>query len=169
EIRTRYLGPLREMGIDTSRPRVEWLPRWDAHMLALVRRVMPGSRIVIVERDPRAALLNWLAFGWAPNIGCPDTAQAAEWMTRAQHHLGIGTDIAEPRRLRVDADAVFADPANAGAALAKFLNVERLQAGANFVRAQTGLGGLPIAFSGDHWQHYRDALAGPFATLENRT
>ena len=37
------------------------LIRQDAHLLALVRRAYPGTRLVIVERDPRDAFLNWLA------------------------------------------------------------------------------------------------------------
>jgi len=31
-----------------------------------------------------------------------------------------------------------------------------------------GLGGLPVRFPAGHWQHYRDALAAPFASLEAR-
>ena len=53
-LRERWQAPLR--GLDTQgRTVVDWLPRWDAHLLALVRRAMPGTRIVIVERDQARA------------------------------------------------------------------------------------------------------------------
>ncbi|HEU4663518.1 MAG TPA: tetratricopeptide repeat protein [Dokdonella sp.] len=164
-LRERWLAPLHAAGIATDRPIVDWLPRWDAHLLALVHRAMPGTRLVIVERDPRDALLNWLAFGWARGFPCSDVDGAAEWLARARRHLRHGETHAEPRRLIVAADALLEDPSGAGDALARFLGVDVLEPGAHFGTMMRSLGGLPVRFGAGHWQGYRDALAGPFAKL----
>lgn len=167
-LRERYLGPLRHVGIASGRTVVDWLPRWDAHLLALVRRAYPGTRIVVVERDPRDALLNWLAFGWARGFGLADLSAFSEWLARARDHIHYADALDEPQRIVVDADAVLDDPAGAGAALARFLGIDALEPGANHAAMSRGLGGLPVRFPRGHWQAYAEALAEPFAKLESR-
>jgi tetratricopeptide (TPR) repeat protein len=164
-LRERWLAPLRAGGVALDRPVVDWLPRWDAHLLALVRRVMPGARIIVVERDPRDALLNWLAFGWARGFPCSDVDGAAEWLVRARRHLQHGVALDDPRRLVVAADALLDDPAGAGDALARFLGLDALEPGHQFAAMMRSLGGLPVRFQAGHWQRYGDALAGPFGKL----
>ncbi|WP_395680255.1 tetratricopeptide repeat protein [Dokdonella sp.] len=161
-VRERWLASLRAGGVATDRPVVEWLPRWDARLLALVHRAMPGTRIVVVERDPRDELLNWLAFGWAPGFRCDDPQAAAQWLAQARRHLHWGGEGADPRRLVVSADALLADPAGAGAALARFLGIAALEGEPVTPR---GLGGLPQSFTAGHWRDYGDALAGAFEQL----
>jgi tetratricopeptide (TPR) repeat protein len=161
-LRERYLAPLRMAGIDPSRPVVDWLPRWDAHLLALVRRAMPGTRLVIVERDPRDTLLNWLAFGWAPNFACPEPELAATWLARGVRHLHFGAELDEPRRIVVAADPLIDDAPAAGGDLARFLGLSALQPARELVTSLVGLGDLPVRFPPGHWEMYREALAGPF-------
>ncbi|HKE49679.1 MAG TPA: tetratricopeptide repeat protein [Rhodanobacteraceae bacterium] len=165
-LRDRYLGPLRAAGVRIDRPIVDWLPRWDAHLLALVRRAFPGTRLVIVERDPRDALVNWLAFGWARGFPCLDPLAFSEWLGRARDHLHYADALDEPRRLVVGADAPLDDPLANGGALARFLGLDALQPGANHAASSRGLGGLPVRFPRGHFERYRDALAEPFAKLE---
>jgi tetratricopeptide (TPR) repeat protein len=167
-LRERYLAPLRAAGIPRDRTLVDWLPRWDAHLLALVRRAFPGTRLVIVERDPRDALLNWLAFGWARGFPCADLPVFADWLRRARDHIHYADALDEPRRLVVAADALLDDPVANGGELARFLGLDELQPGANLAAMARGLGGLPVRFPRGHWQGYRDALAEPFALLEAR-
>lgn len=163
-LRERWQAPLR--GLDTQgRTVVDWLPRWDAHLLALVRRAMPGTRIVIVERDPRDALLNWLGFGWAPGFPCADLDGAAAWLARARRHLRHGVALDDPRHLVVDADPVLDGRAGAADPLARFLGLAAIEPGRHVQSMALGLGGLPVRFPAGHWQAYRDALAGPFARL----
>lgn len=165
-IRQRYLAPLQRADIDPDATLVDWLPRWDARLLLLLRRAMPGTRLVVVERDPRDALLNWLAFGWLPGIGCSDVGAAASWLARANRHLAYGAALDDPRRLHVDADAVLADPATGGAALSAFLGLgSLLRRGPELALADQWPGGLPSRFPAGHWRHYREALAEPFATV----
>jgi len=165
-LRERYLVPLLAARVSLDRTIVDWLPRWDAHLLALVRRAMPGARLVIVERDPRDALLNWLAFGWARGFPCADLAASAAWLQRARSHLHHAEALDEPARIVVGADALLDDPLAHGAGLARFLGLESLQPGAQLAAMAHGLGGLPVRFPAGHWEGYRDALAEPFALLE---
>ncbi|HSS05702.1 MAG TPA: tetratricopeptide repeat protein [Rhodanobacteraceae bacterium] len=167
-LRERYLGPLRAAGIPLDRTLVDWLPRWDAHLLALVRRAFPGARLVIVERDPRDALVNWLGFGWARGFPCADVPLFSEWLARARDHIHYADALDEPRRIVVAADALLDDPLANGGALARFLGLDALEPGSNFAAMAHGLGGLPVRFPRGHWERYREALAAPFAALEAR-
>lgn len=167
-LRERYLEPLRIAGVPLDRTLVDWLPRWDAHLLALVRRAFPGTRLVVVERDPRDALVNWLAFGWARGFPCADVSEFSEWLRRARDHIHYADALDEPRRIVVVADALLDDPLANGGELARFLGLDELQPGANLAAMARGLGGLPVRFARGHWERYRDALAAPFAALEMR-
>jgi tetratricopeptide (TPR) repeat protein len=165
-LRERWLAPLRGFDVDTSRTVVDWLPRWDAHLLALVRRAMPGTRLVIVERDPRDALVNWLAFGWGQGFRCDDAVQGAAWLARARRHLAWGSELDEPRRLVVAADPILDDPQGAGGELARFLGLQALVPGGQLRLMERNLGGLPARSPAGHWQLYRDVLAEAFAQFD---
>lgn len=165
-LRERYLAPLRANGIGPGRRIVDWLPRWDAHLLALIRRAMPGTRLVIVERDPRDALLNWLGIGFIAGLPCEDALAAADWLARARRHLHHGAELEQPQRLVVSADAILADPVGAGGELARFLGLEELRPGPRFAFTMQGLGGLPVHFPAGHWRHYEKTLAEAFQRLE---
>jgi tetratricopeptide (TPR) repeat protein len=165
-LRDRYLAPLRAAGIALDRPIVDWLPRWDAHLFALIRRAMPGTRIVIVERDLRDALLNWLAFGWAAGFPCAEPDVAADWLVRARARMHFASELDEPRRLVVAAGPLLDGAEPAGAELARFLGLDALRRGARLAAMARGLGGLPVCFAEGHWQVYREALADAFRRLE---
>ena len=166
-IREEYLGPSRALGIPDDRRQVDWLPRWDARLLTLVHRIMPGTRIIVVDRDARAAMVDWLAFGWLPTAPISDMAAATDWLARARRHVLYGVTRAGPQHLVVDAEAIAADPGGAGAELAKFVGLDSLVVGDNFARGVTSVGGLPVRFGGDHWRNYSDPLADSFAKLKS--
>ena len=65
----------------------------------------------------------------------------------------------------VNADKVLADPASAGADLARFVGVKSLQAGDLSKRIERGPSGLPNRFAEGHWQAYADVLGDTFAKL----
>ncbi len=165
-VRERWSASMAALGLAGEHVVVDWLPRWDARLLALVHRAMPGTRIVVVERDPRDELLNWLAFGWAPGFTCTDPVAAADWLALARRDLRAGATAADPRRLVVSADALLADPSGSeGRTLAQFLGIERIDADVPPALAARGLGGLPLRFEPGHWRQYAAALAAPFARL----
>ncbi|MFZ2234921.1 MAG: tetratricopeptide repeat protein [Dokdonella sp.] len=167
-IRDEYLGPVRAMGIPDGLRQVDWLPRWDARLLTLIHRIMPGTRIIVADRDARAALVDWMAFGWLPTAPVNDLEAATAWLAKARDHALYGVARSGPEHLVVDAAAIAADPEGAGAELAKFVGLETLVVGDNFARGVTGIGGLPVRFAGDHWRNYSDALADSFAKLKPR-
>jgi tetratricopeptide (TPR) repeat protein len=164
-LRDRYMASLLAANIPPDRTIVDWLPRWDAHLLALIRRAMPGTRLIIVERDPRDALLNWLAFGWATGFPCGEPDVAAQWLVRARRHLAFGQELVEPRRFVAAADPLLDDAERHGGDLARFIGIDTLRPGAQFAAMMQSLGGLPVRFPAGHWQGYRDALDGVFARL----
>ena len=164
-LREEYLMPLRARGIALDRPLIDWIPRWDARHLIFARRVMPGTRVIVVDRDPRDAFLNWLAFGWLPYAGLNDFDAAIDWLPRAIRHVRFGVEQGGLPHLVVNAERVLRDPVGAGAELAAFVGVDALKPGALTARSTHGLGGLPTGFDDGHWQAYADVLAEPFARL----
>jgi predicted Zn-dependent protease len=140
---------------------VDWLARWDARFLPLIRQAFPGATLVIVERDPRDLLLNWLAFGWMPGFALRDPPAAARWLNAANAHLSRCDKVDGIRVVRVNADALLADPVGQGKALAAALGQEQLHPGT----PQLGLGGLSIGLPPGRWQAYSDTLGMVFAEL----
>jgi tetratricopeptide (TPR) repeat protein len=163
-IREHYMAPLRGTEAESERIVIDWLPLWDAQTLVWIQSAMPGTRLVIVERDPRDMLLNWLAFGWAQDFPCSDPAAAALWLQRARRHLALGAEFDASRRLVVDADRLLDDDASADE-LARFLGIENLSRASTPEATAQGPGGLPMRFAPGHWQRYGDALAAPFRQL----
>lgn len=164
-MRDRYFGQLRELNIPEDRTMVDWMPLWDARLLDFTRHVLPGTRFVIVQRDPRDALLNWLAFGWSAGMTCANIEDAATWLVYANRHLHAGFVTGDSQRIIVDADAVLDDPATAGCELARFLGLDKLQPGAQLAVMTHGQGGMPVRFAPGHWRDYATPLAAAFARL----
>ncbi|HMM66865.1 MAG TPA: tetratricopeptide repeat protein [Dokdonella sp.] len=163
--REAYLAPLRARNIDLSRPLVDWIPRFDAHYLILARRLMPGTRIIVVDRDARDCLLNWLAFGWLPYAGLNEFDGCLGWLGRAIAHVRFVVANGGLPHIVVDAEKVMADPAGAGAELARFVGIDALEAGPMSARVDSGPGGLPTHFANGYWQAYAETLKDAFAAL----
>ena len=165
EQREAYLAPLRARGIDTSRPYVDWIPRFDAHYMIYAQRLLPGTRIIVVDRDARDSLLNWLAFGWLPYAGLNDFDACTGWLARAVAHVRFVAEHAKLPCLVVNAEQVLADLAGAGAELARFVGLDSLEAGQMARRVDSGPGGLPTRFADGYWKTYAETLADAFASL----
>ena len=160
--RARYLAECRRLGGEGEGAAVDWLLRWDARFLPLLRAAFPDATLIVVERDPRDTLLTWLAYGWMPGFPLPDPAAGAEWLQRARAHLaaldGCGLKV-----VRVDVDAVLADPVGAGQELAAAVGLPALVPG----RPHLGLGGLGLGLPRGRWRAYEDELAAAFAALRS--
>lgn len=163
--REGYFAPLRARQANLEQPLVDWVPRFDAHHLLFARAVLPGTRVIVVDRDPRDALLNWLAFGWLPFAGLNDFDSCLAWLGRATEHVRLVAEQGGLPHLVVNADAILADPAGAGAELARFLGVDSLRPGALSRRVEQGPAGIPTRFEDGHWQAYAETLADAFASL----
>lgn len=161
--RQRYLDALPPLA-PGSQVLVDWMPLWDANWLPLLRAAFPDARLVVVSRDPRDALLNWLAFGWGRDFPCNDVMAATLWLHSALQHLDLTTAQDRPQHLVVNPDELLDDPAGAGAALAAFMGLGPLQPGPRLAGIEHG-GGLPVRFGSGHWRAYAEVLAEPFARL----
>jgi tetratricopeptide (TPR) repeat protein len=165
EQREAYLAPLRAQGIAPGRTLVDWIPRFDAHHMIYAQRMLPGTRIVVVDRDARDCLLNWLAFGWLPFAGLNDFDACTGWLGRAVAHTRFIAEHAKLPCLVVNAEQVLADPTGAGAELARFVGIDSLKAGVMTSRVDTGPGGLPTRFADGYWKTYAATLTDAFASL----
>lgn len=159
--RARYDAEIVRLGGAPDQMLIDWLPRWDARFLPLIRSAFPGAMLIVVERDPRDELLNWLAFGWLEGFPLSDPAAGAVWLAKARRHLAAA-DGSGLRVLHVDADSLLADPARHGGELASALGLSALLPGL----AQRGLGGLTLGLPAGRWQVYREVLGAAFNAFD---
>ncbi len=163
-LRSEYFSAARAAGAAAGTTLIDWIPFWDAHLLALVKRVFPGAKIILAERDLRDSLLNWLAFGWIPSAALSDFDAGVDWLVRANRHARHGLGNTAVPHLVVDSMGVLENPATAGADLARFIGVDALQRSEKFGRPHT-LGGLDASFESGHWKPYEPILADAFARV----
>jgi Flp pilus assembly protein TadD len=135
---------------------IDWLPYWDNLLLLALRPHLPGAQLLVVLRDPRDMLLDWLAFGAPLPLAVSSATEAARWLASvleqvADLHEG---DLHPHRLLRID------DGINDAALLTRLL-AEALPA--NLPAPQGELD--PSRFAAGHWRDYRDALGDAFALL----
>lgn len=117
----RYERALSRLGVPADRALIEWLPHWDVHFLPLVLPLFGAPRLIVCARDPRDALLQWLAHGSAQGWRIEDAGLAAQWLARAAQHLDWTVAHAGLPALVVDPLAAVADPAATRARLLEFL------------------------------------------------
>ncbi|WP_162455091.1 tetratricopeptide repeat protein [Pseudoxanthomonas kalamensis] len=135
---------------------IEWLLWWDNALLHALRPHLPGSRLLVVMRDPRDMLLEWLAFGTPSAIGMLSPLQAAQWMRAVLWKI-----------MEMNRDQLL------GHALLKLDGIEDdRQAIIEAIREATGLEVPQRAdvtaakfFPAGHWRRYAQALEEPFAVL----
>jgi tetratricopeptide (TPR) repeat protein len=163
-IRQQYFSARAELDLAEDRL-IDWLPRWDARFLPAIQRALPGTRIIIVERDLRQTLLNWLACGAAPGFALPDVDAAAEWLKLSQQHFAVCRNVSDVSVLYLDGDALKADPTAALQLLVQFLDRPSARIETAYVASIPP--GLPEALPASRWFAYRDALAPTFARFDS--
>ena len=144
---------------------IDWLPRWDARFLPAIQRALPGTRIIIVERDLRQTLTNWLACGAAPGFALPDIDAAAEWLKLSQQHFAVCRNVSGVAVLYLDGDALQADPSVALQQVVQFLDRPSARTETPYVASIPP--GLPEALPVSRWHAYRDVLAPTFARFDS--
>jgi tetratricopeptide (TPR) repeat protein len=163
-LRAEYFASAKAFGAAEGKTLVDWMPHWDAHLLALVKRVFPGSKIILVERDIRDSLLNWLAFGWVPGVALSEFDLGTDWLARANRHVRHGVSANAIPHLVIEPMSVLANPEKAGAELANFIGKSELKRSEKFARPHT-LGALDTTFPAGHWKKYEPILADAFGRL----
>lgn len=161
----RYRRPLERAQVPETTQVVDWLPVLDARVIPAIKRALPGTRLLIVAREPQDMLLDWLAFGWSQGYAMPDPSTGARWLRLAAAHLDLAGKMLPV--FRADPDALLA---KGGAAsrrqLGEHLGLTEMAWGPLARGARRGRGGLPVCFTAGHAAHYREVLSDAFAALD---
>ena len=144
---------------------VDWLPHLDSRVLPMLRAAAPGTRLIVVLRDPRDMLLNWLAFGAPQRYGCGDAVAAARWLAEALGTLAMLREQALLPLLELGGGVADGKLSLGADEIASFLQLAQSPDTAAAQRLRNGPLGLPTAFPDGHWRGYRAALADAFAPL----
>jgi tetratricopeptide (TPR) repeat protein len=141
----------------TEGPVIDWLPFWDNALLNVLRPQLPEATLLMVVRDPRDMLLDWLAFGGPTPVALADPVSGAQWLATVLNQLAAlhEQDLYPHQWLRLD-DAVD-DPAALVGLVGGTLGLDLP------VPPAGALG--PRRFPAGHWRVYAQALAEPFALL----
>jgi tetratricopeptide (TPR) repeat protein len=161
----RYVRPLERLPTDPARTLVDWIPTFDARALPYLHAVFGELRLILVGRDPRDALLNWIALGGAHRYRVDDPVAAAGWLRLALDHLALAAKLGRFKLLAIDSDRFAADPGKTLATLAQFLEQPALEPGANFRRVMRAGSGLPSRLPPGRWQAYSPLLDAAYARL----
>lgn len=155
-VAVEWRAALAARGLDTGEV-VDWLLWWDNALLHALRPALPHALLLIALRDPRDALLDWLAFGAPAPLRIESPTLAAQWLAREFEHLALlhERDLFPHRLLRLDED--MNDPAALARRLGEALDTTLYEPPASAAG--------PPRFAAGHWRHYREALAEPFALL----
>lgn len=150
--RWREQLPARGLQSDTV---IDWLLWWDNALLWALRPQLPQGRLLVVLRDPRDMLLDWVAYGAAAPLAMTSLAEAGEWLARALAQIATlhEEDLYPHVLLRID--QIGNDPQAMADLLGRLF--ERPMPPA----AQLGAPRLPAG----HWRNYRDVMSAAFAQL----
>lgn len=133
----------------------EWLPRWDNALLVALRPHLPEAMLLLVLRDPRDMLLDWLAGGPFVRFRAESPLAIATWLAAQLDQLAalVEQDLFPHRLMRLDETGD--DPLVLAAAIGGVLDL--------LLQAPETVG--PVRFPAGDWRRYADALAEPFAVL----
>ena len=135
----------------------DWLLWWDNAFLAALRPHLPEALLLVVLRDPRDMLLDWLAFGGPVPYALPSPAEGARWLAAGLEQVAtLHEGDLFPHRL-VRLDGIETDSAAIAKAVAESLDIP-------LPAAQQGQLGAPH-FPAGHWRAYAEPLAEAFAVL----
>jgi Tfp pilus assembly protein PilF len=163
----RYARAVERMLAPDTRVVIDWIPNWDARLLPLALRVLGQARLIVVGREPRDALINWLAFGCAAGYRGDSPHAAAQYLALARAHLEATLACAALPALRVDGDEALTDPTATANKLAEFLGLAAPDATVVARVRRSGVGGLPLALPRGRGLAYAEALAAPYAVLQS--
>ncbi len=134
---------------------IDWLLWWDNALLWALRPQLPEGRLLVVLRDPRDMLLQWLASGAPAPFAVTSVNEAAEWLTRSLTQIATlhEQDLYPHALVRID--GIGNDPEKMAAYLGGLFGV-------TMPPAQT-LG--PPRMAAGHWREYQNELSAAFAQL----
>lgn len=136
---------------------IDWLPWWDNALLHALCPQLPQGVLLLVQRDPRQMLLDWLSAGTAVGFELEDPGTAARWLAvQLQQQADLIEGNLYPH-IRFDPDVADINDVRAQcAALGQAIGAELLPP-APFRTAR-----LPAG----RWRAYASALGEAFAVLQ---
>ena len=137
---------------------IDWLLWWDNAYLDITRAHLPHAELLMVVRDPRDMLLNWLAFG-SPvpfRMGTPE--EGAAWLAQGLEHIVVLAEQELQPLLLLRTDEAGNDPRALSATLAQLLGVELPVPPPQLFSDQ-------YRFPAGNWRRYNGVLGAAFAAL----
>ena len=137
---------------------IDWLLWWDNAYLDITRAHLPHAELLMVVRDPRDMLLNWLAFG-SPvpfRMGTPE--EGAAWLAQGLEHIVVLAEQELQPLLLLRTDEAGNDPRVLSATLAQLLGVELPVPPPQLFSDQ-------YRFPAGNWRRYTGVLGAAFAML----
>ena len=135
---------------------IDWLVWWDNALLWALRPQLPEGRLLVVLRDPRDMLLEWLAFGGPQPFGMNAIGACTDWMVRALEQIARLMEQSLYPAMVMRIDGAEHDP----------------KAMANLVGSAFGMETFPVLealppprLPAGHWRKYRDVLGAAFNNL----
>lgn len=148
DLKTGGLEPGDRMTLDTL-----WL---GADMLPTMATLFPESRIIVLNRDPKAMLLEWFRAGYA-ELEKMAATYAEQRAALAAYREWLDLDFID-----ADGEALISDPVAGLKSVVAALGLEWEDAVAHRVQELTDAMKAPRGT----WRDYRDALQAPLAVLQ---
>lgn len=133
---------------------IDWLLWWDNALLWSLRPHLPQGRLLVVLRDPRDMLLDWVAFGGSLPLGLAGIPEASGWLQRSLEQVANLHDRNLYPSVLLRIDGVEDDPQGLSALLERAF-------GARFPVVNP----MPPRLPAGHWRKYRDVLGAAFNNL----
>lgn len=135
----------------------DWLLWWDNALLLALRPHLPEAVLMLVLRDPRDMLLDWLAYGSPAPFKLESPEAGARWMAMVLNQIAaLHEQNLFPHRL-IKLDDISQDPQAMADAIAQALEITI----APMPPEQLG----PQRFAPGHWRAFAEPLAEAFAVL----
>jgi len=166
-VRKRYLDRLKRVAPDPSVMAIDWLPELDVRIFDVVRAALPQARFLIVQRDPRDALLD--AVSMAGNVpGAGDAIAVAQAIRTQKKHLSQLMMAKGDHVVPLLFEFWLADPDRELAKLAQNLSLpaNESQAKLDLSRMLNELSDLPRFWPSQSWKRFESQLAQAYATFQ---
>ncbi len=157
----RWAGALQGAGMSPHEV-IDSLPHWDGWTSA----TLAGTRLVVVLRDPRDLLLNWMAWGSAAGLAFPGPGPAASWLRLLLEQL-LEAEAADPASVhRVDADLFDAENEALSQRLQSVFGLDEAPDLSVALALGRSANGQSTDFPAGEWRLYREALKPVFDHLQ---
>jgi Flp pilus assembly protein TadD len=162
--RRRYWRAFERLKIKAERLAIDVLPALEWAQYAALSGALSEARVLAYVRDPRDALLHWLAYGTTPSRPIIKAELAANYLLRQYQHLDRMRSSAGLAVSVIRAEDFDADRQGLRGRLGQALGVppESLHLDSP---NRVGLGGLPDRLENGRWRQYAAPLGKAFRLL----